>query len=91
MLNNVGAQQAQAAQAATDARAERARREAGGMVGVMEELKSVVNPKLLEKTPTFWGRNGDFTEWVFTFSSVAGLLGLEDGMRVAVDVATDQE
>ena len=27
----------------------------------------------------------------FTFSSVAGLLGLEDGMRVAVDVATDLE
>eukprot|EP00972_Heterocapsa_arctica_P012947 1902603-Heterocapsa_arctica.AAC.1 len=91
MLNNVNVGQQQAAQAREEQRAERERRGGNGLHGGLDELKAVINPKLLEKTPSFSGCNQDFVEWTFTFGSITGLLGLEDGMSVAIDVATDGE
>eukprot|EP00972_Heterocapsa_arctica_P112243 16430701-Heterocapsa_arctica.AAC.1 len=90
-LNNVNAAQQQAAQAQQEQRVERERRGGNGLHGDMEELKAVINPKLLEKCPTLSGRNADFVEWTFTFGSITALLGLEDGMRIAIEVATDGE
>ena len=85
MLQNVTQQQEQQAAAAD------ARRHGGGLPREMDELRAVINPKILEKCPVFSGKNGDFVEWTFTFGSITGLLGLEDGMRIAIDVAEDAE
>eukprot|EP00972_Heterocapsa_arctica_P067419 9950027-Heterocapsa_arctica.AAC.1 len=79
MLNHAGAQKAQAVQAAAEARVERAGQYVANVIGGKEELTSVINVKLLKN------------EWVFTFSSVAGLGGLRDGMRVASGATTDLE
>eukprot|EP00972_Heterocapsa_arctica_P105445 15537398-Heterocapsa_arctica.AAC.1 len=59
-LNNVTVVQQQATQAQQEQCAERERRGRNGLHGDMDELKAVINPKLLEKCPTFSGRNADF-------------------------------
>ncbi len=48
-----------------------------------EEIRSLVDPKLLEKTPNFDGQDREFGQWSFVFSSAAGLLGLEEAMAAA--------
>ena len=48
-----------------------------------EEIRSLVDPKLLEKTPNFDGHDKEFSQWSFVFSSVAGPLGLEEAMAAA--------
>eukprot|EP00972_Heterocapsa_arctica_P087387 12888441-Heterocapsa_arctica.AAC.1 len=69
MLNEFGAQQAQAVQAAAEARVRRAGQDVAHMTSGMEELTNVTNLKLLEN------------ERLHTVSSVAGLVGPRDGMR----------
>ena len=55
------------------------------------ELSSIIDPRILEKLPNYNGDEAGFTEWEIVFSSVAGLLGIEDSMNIAVNAATDSE
>ena len=55
------------------------------------ELSSIIDPRILEKLPNYNGDEAGFTEWEIMFSSVAGLLGIEDSMNIAVNAATDSE
>jgi hypothetical protein len=54
---------------------------------VLDEIKSIVNPRILEKCPMFDGSNEKWMEWSFVFHSVAGLIGLETSMEGALTVA----
>ena len=60
------------------------------------EIASIVDPKAIDELTTYDGKDSSFHEWETIFLSVAGLLGLEDVMSVAVsqprneDVALDQ-
>ena len=62
---------------------QQARPQGAQMPPDMEEIRAIINPKLLERCPTFSGKDEDYVEWVFTFSSVAGLLGFEEGLNTA--------
>eukprot|EP00972_Heterocapsa_arctica_P025173 3709435-Heterocapsa_arctica.AAC.1 len=53
MLQNATAQQV----------ADRERRQDNGHRGEMDELRAVINPKLLEKCTVFFGKRADFVEW----------------------------
>ena len=55
------------------------------------ELSSIIDPRILEKLPNYNGDEAGFTEWEIVFTSVAGLLGIEDSMNSAVAAATDRE
>ncbi len=56
-----------------------------------EEIRSLVDPKLLEKTPNFHGHGKEFIQWSFVFGSVAGLLGLEEAMAAAHAAPSEAE
>ena len=57
----------------------------------LRQLTSIVDTKVLDRVKDFDGRDESWTVWSFGFQATAGLLGLEEAMQTAVDVATDQE
>ena len=59
---------------------------------VLDEIKSIVNSRILEKCSMFDGTNEKWMEWSFVFHSVTGLIGLETSMEGALTVAeTDMD
>ena len=55
------------------------------------KFRSIIDPKVLEKLPTFSGDESRFAEFETVFMSVAGLIGLETSMQYAVDAGTDKQ
>jgi multidrug efflux pump subunit AcrA (membrane-fusion protein) len=80
----VAQQQQQAAQAQIDAQRGQQQRSSSDMA-------PIIDPKVLEKLPNFDGSEHRFLEWETVFVSVAGLIGIEDSMAVAVAAADDRE
>ena len=75
-------QQAEADIANLQAAAARATPISGGSE-LRQQIRSVVDPRILERVRDFSGRDEDFAEWHVRMCSLAELLSLGDEMRVA--------
>ena len=78
----VSQQQAEAEIANLQAAAARTTPISGGSE-LRQQIRSVVDPRILERVRDFSGRDEDFAEWHVRMCSLAELLGLGDEMRVA--------
>jgi hypothetical protein len=57
----------------------------------LEEIRTLIDPKIFDKAPVFNGNQKDFEEWFFQFSAILGLLGLEDDMNSAANAAKEED
>lgn len=53
--------------------------------GLREQIRSVVDPKILERLRDFSGRDEDFPEWSTKLQGLASLFGLDEVMRIAIN------
>lgn len=66
-----------------------ARNQSGSSTGLREQIKSVVDPKILERLRDVSGRDEDFSEWSTKVSGLAALLGLDEVMKIATNEPDD--
>ena len=56
---------------------------------IRAQIRSVVDPKILERVKDFSGKDEDFAEWFVKIKSLASLLNVGDEMQAAVDEADE--
>ena len=59
--------------------------------GHRQEIRSIIDPKVLERLERFSGKDEDFTEFETLFVAKCSLLGLEEHMADAVAAESDRE
>ena len=56
-----------------------------------DEIRKLINPRILERAPLFDGADKHFEEWYFSFSATLALLGFERVLAEAVAAVSDDE
>ena len=56
-----------------------------------DEIRKLINPRILERAPMFDGADKHFEEWYFGFSATLALLGFDRVLAEAVAATSDDE